>query len=123
MHELSASVDVQDENLASFERGVDQANTGDGNVGPAGKQGRNKADITWMSSSTSLSPSASLVPVPRRLCLAELLFDATPRRPLLVVRPCLLWDVGRAQRCRLLVVRPCLVRDVGRTLRRCLLVV
>ena len=43
---------------------VDQANTGDGYVGPAGKQGKNKADITWMTSSTSLSPSALPVPVP-----------------------------------------------------------
>ena len=77
MLELSASVEVQDENLASFEKGVDKVNTGNGNVGPAGKQGRNKADITWMSSSTSLSLSASPVPVPRRLCFDELLFDAT----------------------------------------------
>ena len=73
-------------------------------------------------------------PLPRRfrqqlrLCLCrdvfakEVLFDTTAgsgdRRPLLVVRPCLLWDVGRAQRCRLLVVRPCLAWEVGRTLRR-----
>ena len=61
---------------ASLEKGVDQANTGDGYVGPTGKQGKNKADITWMSSSTSLSPSASPLPVPRHLCLDELLFDA-----------------------------------------------
>ena len=31
----------------------------------------------WMTSSTSLSPSALPVPVPRLLCLDELLFDAT----------------------------------------------
>ena len=47
-----------------------------GYVCSAVKQGKNKADITWMSSaSASLSPSAK--PVPRQLCLDELLFDAT----------------------------------------------
>ena len=55
---------------------MDQANTGNGYVGPTGEQGKNKADFTWMSS-TSLSPSASPLPAPRRLCLDELLFDAT----------------------------------------------
>ena len=97
MHELSANVEVRDENLASFEKGVDQANTGDGYVGLAGKQGRNKADITWMPSSAALMSCSFM----RLLVL--------PRRPLLVVRPCFQWDVGR-----LLVVRPALLgRWVG----------
>ena len=79
LHVLSASseLQVQGGDQASFEKGVDQANTGDGFVGPTGKQGKNKADITWMSSSSSLSPSASPLPAPRHLCLDELLFDAT----------------------------------------------
>ena len=37
----------------------------------------------------------------------QLLVLPRPRCPLLLVRPCFLWDVGRAQRCRLLVA-PCL---------------
>ena len=80
LHVLSASSEVQGGNQASFQKGVDQANTGDsqdsGFVGPAGEQGKNKADITWRSStSASLSPSA--LHVPRQSCREELLFDAT----------------------------------------------
>ena len=52
--------EVQGGQQASFEKGVDQANTGDGYVGPAGKQGKNKADITWMSSTSPPSASTSL---------------------------------------------------------------
>ena len=118
LHVLSASSEVLGGDQASFKKGVDQANTGDGYVGPTGKQGKNKADITWVSSSTSLSPLASLLSVPRQLCLDELLFDATAGSaatapPVACGSARLLLDVGRAQRCRLLVVRPCLARDVG----------
>ena len=77
LHVLSASSEVQGRDQASFEKGVDQANAGGGYVGPTGKQGRNKADITWMSFSTPLSPSASPLSAPRQLCLDELLFDST----------------------------------------------
>ena len=69
---LSGYVGSAEEKETSFQKGVDQANTGDSQT----QQGKNKADITWMSSaSVSLSPSAK--PVPRLLCLDELLFDAT----------------------------------------------
>ena len=66
-------------------------------MGSTGKQGKNKADITWMSSSTSLSPSASPLLVPRQFCLGEVLFDATAGSaatapPLIVVRHGM-WDV------------------------------
>ena len=81
-----------------------------------------------MSSSTSLSPSASPVLVPRRLCLDELLFDATagsaasaPTVACGSTLPSL--GCGMSQRCRLLAVRPCLPWEVGWTLRRLLPVV
>ena len=99
-----------EEKETSFQNGVDQPNAGDsqdsGYVGSAVKQGKN---ITWMSSaSASLSPSAK--PVPRQLCLDELLFDATAgsaaTAPPLACGSTLLffWEVGRALRRCLPVV-------------------
>ena len=130
LHVLSASSEVQGGDQASFDKGVDQANTGDGYVGPTGKQ--------QPASKARTRPTLRGGPLLRRFCLqlrlclcrhsfalmscslTRLLVLPQPRCPLLVVRPSLPLDMGRAQRCCLLVVRPCQARDVGRALRRCL---
>ena len=95
MHELSANVEVRDENLASFEKGVDQANAGDGYVDPSAS----KAETILTSRGCPLLRRFRLQ---LRLCLCRdvfalmscswmrLLVLPRPRRPLLAVDPALL---------------------------------
>ena len=108
MHELSANVEVRDGDQASFEKGVDQANTGDGYVGPLASMARTRLTLRGCILLRRFR-------LQLRLCLRRdsfalmscslmRLLGFLPRFPFLLARPSLCRSLLRLLRCSPLVV-------------------